>query len=301
MSRVDVFLHGTTQQNASVTPVAVAGGAGVGSASPSSAFPDATNTGVPAGTTLTTYSGSTSFTSGTTTIDSKTINGDIQLGSGTAHVTITKSLINGHVDAGDGFSGSLLTLIDCEIQAGTFTGAAVGYNNVVLLRCNINGGGTSVNAQGNVTVTDSWLHNQYLGPVAGTHNNGLLVSGNKTVGPVNVQHCTVACDTLDNASGGGPTGPIAMFGDFDHLDGVTVNHCQIIAGDGGYAAALGYNTGKPFGSDPANIVYTNNIHTRRSPGGSCGVFGTSTGFLAGSGNVFSGNTYDDGTPLAANT
>jgi hypothetical protein len=281
---------------------------------PVAGFPDASNTpsesgGVltygPAGARLTSNLSATTHggfgSVGTLTFSDELINSDLVLNTGsTAQLTFQRCKVNGHVDADQ--SGGSITLIDCDIDAGTFSGAAIGYQNVTLTRCQVRGGGTSFNMSRANHATDCWFHSQYLGPTAGTHNNGVLCSGNGTSGaaPIDVEHCTVACDTTDNGSGGGPTGPVALFGDFDHLSNITVNNCKIVAGDGGFGAALGLNVDKPFGSDPTNITYTNNVHTRRSPGGSTGVFGTTTAFLVGNGNVFTGNTYDDGTPLSPN-
>jgi len=54
-------------------------------------FPDATNTGVPSGTTLTAYTGPTTITTAGTTIDSKLIHGPVTVQA--ANVTIKNSLI----------------------------------------------------------------------------------------------------------------------------------------------------------------------------------------------------------------
>jgi len=267
-------------------------------------FPNAGNTGVPAGVVLGTYAGPTTFSSGTYNIDSMTINADLQI-TGSAQVTITRSLINGHVDAGDAAPASYLWMTDCEVNASTWNGAAVGYSHFTLERCNIHGGTTTVNVSGDNQVLDCWMHDQYLAPTSSAHNNGLLCSGNASVGAVNIQHCSISCDTHDNGSGGGPTGAVAFFGDFDLLSGITLNNSYLVAGTGancgGYTVAGGADPGKTYPT-PYNVAITNNTFTRPVIPHSGAPYGTTTDISVINGCSFGSNVYSDtGSAVVANT
>jgi len=106
-----------------------------------SGYPNASNTGVPAGTKLTTYSGPCTVTADNTVIDSKTVNCDLQIKA--KNVTIKRSKVNGLVGTSETTPYSF-TLEDSEVDAGFGQYAAVGTTNITLLRANVHGGVTSV-------------------------------------------------------------------------------------------------------------------------------------------------------------
>ena len=82
-------------------------------------FPDASNTGVPAGTALSPYTGSCTITS-TVTIDAKTLDCPGGVSVRAAGVVISNSEVNGRilVDTDEDRTWSL-TLTDSEVDAGT--------------------------------------------------------------------------------------------------------------------------------------------------------------------------------------
>ena len=260
-------------------------------------YPNASNTGVPVGTVLSAYTGSGGCSSGTLTIDAKTVNSDLVV-SGTCRLTVTRSLINGQVDSCDGAgAGCAVSISDSEVNAGNNSGAAVGYNNLTLVRDNIHGGASSVDAAGSVNVRDSWLHGQYLGASASTHNNGLLSNGGSNI---TAYHDTIACDVNDNNSGGGCTGPVALFGDFAQINTVVFTSNLITATPGGYSATWGCNPGKSFPT-PSSVVATNNVFQVQANGNG-GYYGTNTGWFVGNGDTWSNNTRQDtGAQLPAPT
>jgi len=254
--------------------------------------------GVPAGTVLTVYTGPTTCSAGTLTIHDQTVNNDLTT-TGSCQLVVTDSLINGQVDGCDSQPNCSVYIADSEVNGGNNTGAAVGYNNLTLLRDNIHGGASAVDAAGNVTVDGSHLWGQYLGPNAATHNNGFLSNGGSNL---TLTNSTVACDVNDNTSGGGCTGPIALFGDFAQISNATIDNNYVVETPGGYSATFGCNPGKSYPT-PAGVTVAGNVFqiwsTPQNNGGFYGgYYGTVTGFYDGNGDVWgAGNVTDSGSPV----
>lgn len=228
-------------------------------------------------------------------LEDQLIDSDIRLYN-SVQMTIRRCKINGHVDI-DSVNASLV-MEDCHVDAGTWSNAAVGFQNMTILRCDIEGGITAVNASVNVVVEDSYLHGQYIAPTGEQHAGGFLCSGG---GDIELVHNTIVCDVQDNGDGGGPSNNLNLFGDLAELDDIHIEDCYFPVTAGGYSVSLGHNPGKPFGDTPTNIVFVNNVLARDPDTGKGGQFGTVTSFLAGGGNVYSGNIWaDDGTPVPVN-
>lgn len=254
-------------------------------------WPGATNTGVPAGISLTNYTGPMTISAANTVIDSKTINGTLVVAA--PNVTIKNSKINGNIDV-DGSNRNLI-LLDSEVDGGTSNTPAIGYSDITMKRVNSHGSRVTLLCGDNCDIQDSWFHDQYLAPGTSWHVNGYVSNGGSNA---LIQHNTIGCDTPDNANGGGCTGPAASFGDFAALVNITYNNNLITASPGGYCLAAGHNPGKPYGSNPTNITVTNNIFQRGSSG-KCASFGPVTSFLSANGNVWSNNKYADGMAIPA--
>jgi hypothetical protein len=223
------------------------------------------------------------------------IDSDIRLYN-SVQMTIRRCKINGHVDI-DSANASLL-MEDTHVDATTWSNAAVGFQNMTIRRCDIEGGITAVNASTNVVVEDSYLHGQYIRPVGEDHAGGFLCSGG---GDISLFGNTIVCDVLDNGDGGGPSNNLNLFGDLAPLTNIVIEGNYFPVTAGGYSVSLGHNPGKPFGSDPSGIEFTDNVLARDPQTGKGGVFGTVTSFLAANGNVYSGNTWaDDGTAVPVN-
>src|SRR5262249_31861779 len=130
-------------------------------ASPPSGRPGPTNTGVPPGTTLTTYGGPCLVTTTGTVIDGKSVDCDLEIHA--ANVTIKNSKVTGLVFLDADLPGAKawsLTLQDSEVDGGPVQRAVVSDGNMTIERCNIYGGETAVHCSENAvscTVLDSWL------------------------------------------------------------------------------------------------------------------------------------------------
>src|SRR5262245_30715415 len=83
-------------------------------------FPDATTTGVPAGTTLTAYTGPMTINTPGTVIDGKTINGGLIINAD--NVTIQNCKITYNTWWGIQASGGNITIQDCDIIGPGFGG-----------------------------------------------------------------------------------------------------------------------------------------------------------------------------------
>jgi hypothetical protein len=267
-------------------------------------FPDASNTGVPAGTTLSAYTGPCTITAAGTVIDSKTVNCPLAIQA--ANVTIRNSKVNGNIaidtDVNQSWS---LTLTDSEVDAGDAEAiAAIGNGNADILRVNIHGGHNALQCEehsSHCNITDSWIHGQYLGADSVDHLAGIGVFGalSPCQGPdangvpacFAAVHNSILCEPLPNASNGGCTADLAILNQFGPLPGALVQDNLFGANVGAAYCTYG-GTNPNHASD--HIVYTGNVF-QRGANGRCAAFGPVTSFDSGGvGNVWTNNTWDDG-------
>lgn len=259
------------------------------SAAPSS-WPDATNTGYSG--TLTEYTGSRSIHADITITDQHIAPGGFQIFSG-ATVTFINCWIETSIDAD--YGDQLITLTDCQLDAGATSAGAIAGSNLRITRCNITGGQHSVHAGSNCIVQDSWLHDQYGGPEGSAyHNNAFISNGGSDL---QIIHNRLDCSVPENGTGGGPTADASIFGDWAPMTNVLFDNNLFMPTTGGYGGTFGYNPAKTYGSNPTYIVVQNNVF-QRGTSGICGVYGPVTSFLSsGTGNVWSNNRYEDETPI----
>jgi hypothetical protein len=273
-----------------------------------SGFPDASNTGVPAGTALTPWTEGCTITS-TVTIDAKTISCPGGLKIRAAGVVIQNSMVNGRivVDTDENRTWSL-TLTDSEVDAGSGDLPAIYNGNVTILRANIHGGHNGLECQEHssyCSLRDSWIHDQWQLPSGDTHLGGVLVLGNMVpcTGTnsglsglcAELVHNSIVCDAAVNSSGGGCTGDINLLPHFGPLPGALIRD-NLLGGNVGSAFCTYGGSGMEYPA--SHIVYMGNVF-QRGTNGKCAAYGPVTNFSSSApGNVWSGNTWDDGTPLA---
>jgi hypothetical protein len=115
-----------------------------------------------------------------------------------------------------------------------------------------------------------------------------------------ITHNTLHCTPLLNATDGGCTADLSLFGDFGPIADVKVERNLLKAnsssisycGYGGYAPSKAY----PIAT---GVEYIDNIF-ERGANGKCGVYGPITAFQSSAtGNVWTGNRFDDGTVVDA--
>jgi hypothetical protein len=250
----------------------------------SKGWPNATNTGVPAGVKL--HKCATTITT-RGTYNACQFDGGVTVKA--SNVKITRSLINGQVDAGSGGSGAQTGLIisDTTINCGcladsTHTPSAIQESNYTLLRVNLYNSGHGAAVKSNVVIQDSYIHG--LGANTEAHKDGIY-SGDGT--NVVIRHNNIECN---DGSQAGCTSAIGLLTDFGAISYYTIDH-NLLNTVGSYCF---YGSGGPQKRYSSHhITFTNN-HFGRSIYAKCGYYGPVTYFDVNSiGNVWSGNVWDD--------
>ena len=253
-------------------------------------FPNAATTGVPAGTTLTPYTGPCSIQTNNVVIDSKTINCDLRVLS--QGVTIKNSVINGSIYSDPDYFNGSFTLTDSEVRMPQSTGTGIGDVNFVVTRVEVTGGSRSINCAANCTVADSYLHGQYTDRRGIDHESAIRMGSGSVI-----RHNHITCDSTPVPPDAGCSAALTGYGDFAIVQKNTIDGNLIDGGpygSMGYCAYGGSTTGKPFSAGVNNIKFTNNVFMR-GPNGKCGIWGPITSFDSRApGNVWSNNLWNDG-------
>jgi hypothetical protein len=142
----------------------------------SGGFPNASNTGVPAGTTLT-ASGSITVNTNGAVVDGKDVSGCITVNANNVTIKNTRVRVGGcYSYPGNAIQnyGTNLTVQDTEIdgQRSVECGQAIGTANYTLERVNVHActDGPRGGDTGSVTIQDSWIHD--LSALPGDHGDG---------------------------------------------------------------------------------------------------------------------------------
>jgi hypothetical protein len=265
-------------------------------------WPDASNTGVPAGTTLTAYSGPMTITTNDTIIDSKNITGALRIEA--SGVIIRKCYIFGGIYNDEVVSGRSFTAEDCEINVGgvhgenAIGGTGIASRNYTALRCHIYGGRRSINAWIGAWVQDCYVHGQAEDPSGVEHESGIRMGAGATI-----LHNTIICDAPDFPPDAGCSAAMTGYGDYAVVENNLIQNNYFGATTGGYCAYGGSTLGKPFSAGANNIRFIDNVFQkgpRLNDQGNpdCGYYGAITAFdINAPGNVWSNNRYSDGTVL----
>jgi hypothetical protein len=262
-------------------------------ADPPSGWPDASNTGVPDGVTLTAYSGPCTITELNTVIDAALVNCDLDIQ--TTGVSITRSRINGTVYSTDG-SGFSFSISDSEVVIGHRVATGLSATHYVATRVEVTGGNRGAYCQFDCTIQDSWIH--------GTEwEDQWHASGVRPEIQTTVRHNTLACDAHPPVGFEGDcSADMTGYPDFAPPHDWTIDGNLFVANelDAAYCTFGGSSPGKPFSDDPltgVDIKFTNNVF-QRGTSGTCAAYGPVADFNpAKPGAVWSNNTWDDGTPL----
>lgn len=262
-------------------------------------WPGPNNTGVPKGTTLTTYSGPCTITTDNTVIDSKTINcSPIEIQA--KAVVIKNSKINGQVyinsdDPRTQYNMNFsLTLQDSEVAAPLVQEPAVFEGALTAIRDNIHGGITSIQCgdkSAQCIIQDSWLHGQLMPQGVDWHLGGFHSIGGTSY---TIKHNSVICDTPVNDVGGGCSGDL-VFIPYD----VAISHALVEHNLMGASTSLSYCL---YGGDKSPMsatymVFKDNVFNRGS-NGKCGAYGPVAGYGSNTGNQWINNTWDNGGAVA---
>jgi hypothetical protein len=254
-----------------------------------SGFPDASNTGVPPGTTLTPYTGPSTISTAGTVIEGKTM-GCIRVTA--SNVVIRKSKIScagGYaVMNGDrAYTGAPLLIEDTEIDCKNGPGTALGEANLTVRRVDISGCENGGDINQNWLVEDSYIHDLYNG--GSSHTDGLqmasghIENGQVVPGSLNV---TIRHNTIYGMGADGSFGTSAIISNRGADRNILIERNLM----GGGAVAIYCEQG----ARGTNYRVLNNAFTRRF-GPKVGYYGVSTDCRDEdqSGNYY----YETGEPL----
>lgn len=209
------------------------------------------------------------------------------------NITVKRSKITGIVSANWDANGSLrgLSLVDVEIDGSPyfdpFGQAAIGLDNYTCIRCHVHNTGRGANFRNNVRIEDSYFHDFVY--VDGAHQSAIGSNGgsNNTI-----LHNNIECNGV---GGSGCSGALVMYGDFDPIDNILVQN-NLFNTDGSYctyAGSTGVSSGKPF-PHGTNVRYIDNRFGKKYYS-TCGDAGPVAAWEYNSGNVWSGNSWADGS------
>jgi hypothetical protein len=289
-----VFVATAVYAGAGFTPTPPTTPPPVTAPGPQVGWPDASNTGVPAGVSLRPSGGMTITQSGTV-ISGLDVDGCIIVRASNVVIQNTRVRQNGDcwggaIDTEYG-AWSNIVIQNVEVDGRRMNPGAplVGSGGYTCIRCNLHDGGQGFHLTNNVTVLDSYVHDLYGS--GSTHNDAVLSNGGSHF---LVRHNTLLCDVgfPGNAStGGGCTGAFNLFGDFGQVDDVLADNNLFYGGAYCVFAGSGYN--KPY-PNSTNIRFTNNKFGRTSPSWSnCGIYGPYTGWANNAGNMWLNNSWLD--------
>jgi hypothetical protein len=251
-------------------------------------WPGPDNTGVPAGTALTAYTGPCEITASDVVIDARAVNCALSFTG--SSLTITDSMINGEVF--NNGSGSVL-IQDSELNGGSDHSETVLGSNLEILSSNLHGNQHEVYCADNCTIENSWLHDNFNGASLGWHQNGFLSTGGYGY---TLEHNSVGCV-------GGCTGDITFIPNGNVSHGTVDKNLLVATSDVAYCLyPSSDSSGKP--GIVSQMTVTDNVFQRGS-NGKCGYFGPVYGWdtpnnspgTDGYGNVWSGNMWDNGEVL----
>lgn len=263
------------------------------------AFPDASCTGVPAGVTLTAYTGPCTITTPNLVLDSLLITCS-PLRPAAAGVLIRNSRIVGNVYGQTGAGAPGFSIVDSEVvapQAGAVEVTGIGEANFIALRVEVTGGNRGIYCRFACTVTDSWVHGTSIAQSPRIHASGIRQSqGARLI------HNRIHCSAQDTPTGGGCSADLTGYGDFEPVHSNRVERNLFVATPGGacaYGGSSGDDGTKPFGNQAHDIVFVDNVFERGTPGDggrrNCGYYFPITDFDSSRpGNLWVNNRWDDG-------
>lgn len=254
-------------------------------------YPGSNNTGVPAGKRLPRRDRAIDVRQPNTTIE----NIEVTVANGINVFANNATIKNTRVAATTGASGTWAVrqgtgVSGMAVQDSEFYGTSaqqIQYgiydagSNLTALRVNISCYANGIQANTNVNITDSFVHDPCY--FTGDHDDAFIATGGDTI---HLDH-----NTLHNNLN--QTAAVGLFCDFSPITNATINNNLLIGG--GYSVYAG-SSGTGCASSHDN-KFTNNKFSREvwSNGG---FNGPVTGYTALTGNVWTNNTwYDDGTAV----
>lgn len=267
------------------------GGTGVRTCPVYPAFPDASCSGVPSGSALTTISGDLATSSSGQIIDHKLITGDVAVLH--SNVTITNSRILGRI-ANKASSG--LTITDTDIGPDNCPTVSSFYNNLngtgyTLLRSHVHNSGADIigiGGTGTILIKDSIVNQACIYP--GDHLDAAQFYAPGDVGNITIDHSFLDARPVNSP---GSLGNAAIFWADSPGSGsrLTATHSKFAGGN--FTLSL-YDA--KIGSGVIFDVNNNTIVKNSYNYGPCSSSNTTT-FNGVEGLKFTGNVYEDGSAV----
>jgi hypothetical protein len=165
-------------------------------------YPDASCTGVPAGTTLTTVNGNVTLNTAGEIYQNKQVNGTIIVNAPNVIIRNTKvALVNG-ADTGIDSESTGLLIEDVEIDCGLQIGhTAITWQGYTAHRVNVHGCDNALWAEKNIDIEDSYIHDEIpYDPVRDPHTDGVQLPSGAT--NVTIKHNRIYGNYIDQSSFG---------------------------------------------------------------------------------------------------
>jgi hypothetical protein len=177
-----------TPKTTATGPVALPAPGGCLPAPSRCGFPDATNTGVPAGTRLTARNGDMKVTQAGTVIDGINLNGCIRVEA--PHVTIRNSKLScqgpyGIFSYEKDYSGGGLLIQDVEVDCERTQATGIASYGFTAVRVKVHGCENGFAIDNTATVQDSYVYDLFIGN--GGHTDGIQMGGADNV----IRHNTI--------------------------------------------------------------------------------------------------------------
>jgi len=206
-------------------------------------FPDATNTGVPVGTTLTTVNGDVHTTSNGQVINAMDIHGTLWIDN--SNVTVKNTKVTGGggsswaINVGSKTNVTGVIIQDCAIDAAKSDQGGVTGAGFSIYRCDISNGENAARPGGNALIQDCYMHT-FRSSSSGPHYDGVEVysgTGSKIV------HNTIVLDQDE-------TSTVNVQADFGNISGTIIDH-NLLDG-GGWMLNIRTNSGPVTGTQVTN-------------------------------------------------
>ena len=287
-------------------------------------FPGVSNTGPNApASSMSTYTGSCSITKPDVVIESKVVNcRTINVGSGASGFVLKNSYLNGGIIQSGGAAKFTVrdSFIDSGVQypacsdgscpAGKYacgdtgnatTDCGVTGSNFTIIRTEIINSNRAAYCESDCLIQDSYFHGTNLWP---DRSNEAHASSVREEQGLTLRHNSLHCSYTGPFVNDeiGCSADLTGYPDFAPIKNNTVDGNLFVASSGSaYCSYGGATSGKPYSGDPSNATnqkFTNNVW-QRGTNKKCGTYGPVTSFdKSRSGNVWSGNVWDDGKPVA---
>jgi hypothetical protein len=238
------------------------------------------------------------------------LNGGIVQSTGAAAFTVTDSFIDSGVQYPACSDGSCPAgKYACGDPNNQTTDCGVTGSNFTIARTEIINSNRAAYCESTCTITDSYFHGTNLWP---DRSNRAHASSVREEQNLTLRHNSLSCSYTGPFvnSDIGCSADLTGYPDFTAIKNNTVDGNLFVANPDGdaFCAYGGATAGKPSSSDPTNATnqrFTDNVfqrgHYQNGSGGQCGDYGPVTDFdTTRTGNVWSGNVWDDGAAVSAN-